>query len=164
MSKKNDTVRNLKGKGSILRFITYTLVIVFFLVIYVINERLNGLNFMRPSGEHDYLLLQESSYIIVALFILMAMMAVADWSIAKSRHINNLTLVGFGVVSYGAVLVCLFDITIGSWGIPGRCGGGFTLGNCFLAEGLGEMIYVGLIPVAFTIGTVLLVINKHKRP
>lgn len=91
------------------------------------------------------------------------MMAVADWSIAKSRHINNVALVGFGVMSYGVALACLFDITIGSWGIPGRCGGGFTLGNCFLAEGLEEMVYLGLIPTAFTIGTLLLVMNKRRR-
>lgn len=162
MNRKKELTKTNSNVFSILRYVGYSSVIIFFIVVYFINEHLNSINYKRSSGDYDYLLLGDSGYIIATLVISVVMLAVADWSIAKSRYRNSPSLIISGAAFYGVALMCLLDITIGSWGIPGRCGDGFTLGNCFLAEGLGELVYMGVIPGAFIIGTILFYINKRK--
>lgn len=165
MSKKNSN-RNL-----IVRFIIYGLIGASFLAAYFFNEHLKATYLTRLEVEEYSLqsiraydmVLHQSHYFIVAMVIVLAMAAVIDWSVFTSRHSNKFSLVIPGIILYGVVLVCLLDMTVGEWGIPGRCGSGFSEGNCFWAEGLGEIIYIGIIPVAFIVGTALLSINKYKK-
>ena len=76
---------------------------------------------------------------------------------------NRWPLVITGILFYLAILILLLDMTIGGWGIPGRCGSGFSTGNCFLADGLGEFVYLFCMPPLFICGTSLMIINRRTK-
>lgn len=135
-----------------------------FIAGYFINQHFNALNWSKHvdgNDEFDYLLTPWSESFLVALLITVGMILVTQWSLRLSNNITALII--FAWVFYAAVILSLFDMTFGSWGIPGRCGDGFSLGNCFLADGLSELIYYAAIPIGFIIGTILLIINKRLK-
>ncbi len=152
------------------RSVIYSTVIFLCLAGYFYNEHLLQLNegrFTPPYSDYryDYLLGPSSTFLFMLAGSLI-MMVVVNWSIANAstqgRH-NRWPLVATGTLFYLAVIVMFLDITIGGWGIPGRCGSGFTLGNCFLFEGLGEVVYLLAAPIFFILGTILLVINRRAK-
>ncbi len=91
------------------------------------------------------------------------MTAIAQWSITSSKRSSLSGLVITGTVSYITAFICMADILVSPWGFPGRCGNGFSGGNCFLADGLNQMMYPVIIPLLIIIGTSVFMINKFKK-
>lgn len=159
-SSKNDTA------PSVIRVAIYGLTTALFVAASFMNEYLIGVNETALTRDgydaYDYLLLRESEYFAYALLIVLAMIAMIDRSIIKARF-SRLHIIVPAILLYSIALICMLDMTVGSWGIPGRCGEGFSRGNCFFAEGLEELIYFVAVPVCFAIGTFLLWLNKRAK-
>ena len=149
-------------------WLVYSLTTLAFLLAYAHNEHLRKLNsdqFGPPDYYYDYHL-NDSAWFIIAMLITLLMIKLTDWSIATARHQNlrnRWPLVITGILFYLAILILLLDVTIGGWGIPGRCGNGFSIGNCFLIDGLGEFVYLFCMPPLFICGTSLMIINRYTK-
>ena len=159
-SKKSITVR-------IIRWLIYGLTILVFVLATTHNDHLHKLNsdqFGPPDYYYDYHL-NDSAWFIIAMLITLLMIGITDRSITAHHQAlrNRLPLVITGILFYLAILILLLDMTIGGWGIPGRCGSGFSTGNCFLADGLGEFVYLFCMPPLFICGTILMTINRRTK-
>ena len=160
-SKKSITVR-------IIRWLIYGLTILVFVLATTHNDHLHKLNsdqFGPPDYYYDYHL-NDSAWFIIAMLITLLMMGITDRSITAARHQNlrnRWPLIITGILFYLAILILLLDVTIGGWGIPGHCGSGFSTGNCFLADGLGEFVYLFCMPPLFICGTSLMIINRRTK-
>lgn len=160
--------RRVRHYGGLIRTFVYSLASLLFIAAYFYNEHLRKINLDRyaaPDYHYDYHL-QESGTFIFAMIITLVLMATMDWSLKNpknNRFKNRKPLVAVALLFYLAILVCLFDMSFGGWGVPGRCGRGFEIGNCFLMDGLAEMVYLVVIPVMYLFGTILLIINKKTK-
>ena len=152
----------------IIRWLIYGLTILVFVLATAHNDHLHKLNsdqFGPPDYYYDYHL-NDSAWFIIAMLITLLMIKLTDWSITAARHQNlrnRWPLVITGILFYLAILILLLDVTIGGWGIPGHCGSGFSTGNCFLADGLGEFVYLFCMPPLFICGTSLMTINRRTK-
>ena len=151
----------------IIRWLMYGLTILVFVLATAHNDHLHKLNsdqFGPPDYYYDYYL-HDSMWFIVAMLITLLMMGITDRSITAHHQTlrNRWPLVITGILFYLAILILLLDMTIGGWGIPGRCGSGFSRGNCFLADGLGEFVYLFCMPPLFICGTILMTINHRTK-
>ena len=159
-SKKSITTR-------IIRWLIYGLTVLVFVLATAHNDHLHKLNsdqFGPPDYYYDYYL-HDSMWFIVAMLITLLMIGITDRSITARHQAlrNRWPLVITGILFYLTILILLLDMTIGGWGIPGRCGSGFAIGNCFLADGLGEFIYLFCAPPLFICGTILMTINRRTK-
>lgn len=169
VGKSTTAKQQINNRSRIFKVLAYLLVVLLFAVAYLYNEYLQKVNLERydaPDYYYDYHL-HSSEIFLFAMIITLILMRTMEWSVQKSHDRNKFKnrkpLVATAALLYLAILVCLFDISFGGWGIPGKCGSGFSIGNCFLAEGLGEMIYLLAIPILYVLGTILLIINKKTK-
>jgi len=118
-----------------------------------------------PTNLARHYYLHDSMWFIVAMLITLLMIGITDRSITARHQAlrNRWLLVITGILFYLAILILLLDVMIGGWGIPGRCGSGFSTGNCFLIDGLGEFVYLFCMPPLFICGTSLMIINRRTK-
>ena len=110
---------------------------------------------------YDYLLTDEQDFtmfIIILGAYLVTVKYLYDNRMSTRHKVFSLS---FGVLA----ILCALDMTIGSWGMPGHCGNDFTLGNCFMADGLSEIAYYYLVPISMIISIgILLHGRKSVKP
>jgi hypothetical protein len=142
----------------------YGLTILVFGGAFVFNiYRENYVNAQFANGAYGYTLPHESYYFIVAMIVTLIMIGIAQWSSASLKHFLRSKLSLLGLTFYSTTLICIADILVSPWDLPQKCGYGFTRGNCFLADGLNEMIYFAIIPLCFIVGTGLFIANKRMK-
>lgn len=108
----------------------------------------------------------EPTYIIaLACIIIFVMAFTARLLLRKSEKQKRSNV---GVLVFPALLLlvinalCMLDFLLSSWSIPQRCGEGFGLGNCFLFDGLGMIVYYISVPLFYLIAVILLMLNRKQ--
>ncbi len=162
---------NISGRSSAHRpgripyIVASNLATALFVFGYIRNEYLNSLNRSNLQAgnydDYDYLL-GDSEYFIFALLVTLAMITILWYSGATTLRRRAPVMVGVAWLLYAVTLLSMLDLTFGGWGIPMECGAGFSLGNCFMLDGLGEMFYYASIPAGFILGTILLLVARKK--
>ncbi len=162
--RKKQAKLNERNSNRLLIAIPYSLTILAFGVALVFNNyRESYVNAQFANGAYSYTLPHESYYFIVAMITTLIMIGVAQWSFTSLKHFLKSKLSLLGLAFYGAAFICMVDILVSPWGFPQKCGYGFAQGNCFLADGLNEIVYLAIIPLCFIIGTGLFIANKRVK-
>lgn len=166
MSKKQAQEKKVTS-NRLLPTVLYGLTVLLFSFAYIFNNQLKNSTDAQfhtdARGAYDYVLPHESYYFIVAMIMTLIMIRVVQWSVASLKHFTRSKLSLLGLVFYGITFICIADFLVSPWGFPRSCGDGFNQGNCFLADGLSEMIYFAIIPLCFIVGTGLFIAHKRMK-
>lgn len=144
-----------------IRIILYGLLSVAGIFSILYNAWLNNLNFENYPTSFDYGVISQNMFTAAVIGIAL-MVVTADLLLLRAANKKNI-LVYTALASFTIAALSLLDIIFSSWGIPQRCGDDFTLGNCFMADGLSEIVYYFSTPVLYIAGLVLLLVNAKQK-
>jgi hypothetical protein len=111
-------------------------------------------------GSYDHLLLDDRDFALFA--ILLGIYIIIFGRLYDKRMGIPYTVSAFFLASLATI--CVLDMTIGGWGIPGRCGSGLSTGNCFMVEGLTVLAYYYFVPAAALLSICILLYGKSRIP
>lgn len=152
----------------IIRALLYTGGLVAAFLAYCYNETFIQMNNLyletEDWGAYDYHVISSEVFLhgLIAIFITAITVDLLVTRPRTSKR-NSRPLVYSALLIFSVNVLSVLDILLSSWSIPRSCGRGFSLGNCFMLEGLSEIIYVYSIPTLYIIGTILLIINYRRK-
>lgn len=158
--------KTIKKYVSIFFYLFFIAVIVFASNFNDILVQKNNAN-LEHKGWHEYDYGVESRDIVILSLILILFIVITSHLFlrnSKNQKRENISTIVIPAITLQSInVLCLLDTVLSSWSIPQRCGDGFDIGNCFLLDGLGMIIYYFSVPILYVLAVSLFVANRILR-